>query len=125
MAKECPFKTITSMDYTKDSGGSKNGEYTKMYFSSCIEEECMAWNSKDGTCKRLEPNYIVVNTKEIENSIIKEELPEDNMLVNPPCGAETCNGCSDYNSGDEDELPCPDWCKKEIEFRKVNRIRRN
>ena len=48
----CPFKRIIGRDYSGQRGMTAMREK----FDVCAGDRCMAYQRKDGTCKRLEQN---------------------------------------------------------------------
>lgn len=49
--KFCPFKKITERSYRADTGKVTFVER----FAPCAKGKCMAYDSWDGVCRRLEP----------------------------------------------------------------------
>ena len=116
MGKKCPFKPIVVVEAYKWSGGRDMNQGSVQHtnsFAECDEDECMAWNSSNSTCKRLD-QVVIIET--IEKSITENEQIKDATSIKSPCGAKTCSGCPDY--GYANEYPCPDWCEEEIQSRK-------
>jgi len=118
MAKECPFKPYTTSgnrtnSYIQTYRGSNGpemvtdiiGKYTSVdKFNECSEDKCMAWNSRNKSCKRLD----IPSLNQSENTELINEKTEVVSKIGP-CGYD-CNGCKDY--GSYGEFPCPDWVGK-------------
>ena len=49
----CPFKRIIERDYSGQRGMTAMREKLDV----CAGDRCMAYQRKDGTCKRLEPDH--------------------------------------------------------------------